>query len=513
MRDDSPSPPTPSDQPGNGQAERSIARLHLWQIQPVRDIAVILVVLWLINLGYAMSIVTVPLLLGLLLAYLLEPPIAWVAKHRGRPFAAGLALAVMGLVIAVPVAGAVGVATAQGLRFIGGFDDDLTKFLEKVEQFLTIVERDRVKVVIDEQGRVTGIQPGDPRPAEESSAAPGADAKNGAGAGASQPVPGDEAGDAQRAPARPEPAREDNADATPENGQNGDPPPAPDDGADAEPDAQGEDDRTLVQKYAAVLRRALRENFGSVSKQVAAGGANFIQVGWDVLLAVGAFAFKYLFLTPFFFFFWSISLGRVKEFGAGMIPQKHRKNTLRVVRKMDAAIAAFIRGRFTIATILAVGYTIAYWIVGVPAPFIFGPIVGFASAVPYLPLLGWPATMLAMAIDQAGAVDPYPWWWIIAGPTIVYFAFQTLDDYVLTPLIQGKNVGLSTPVILFAVLGAGALAGVYGVLIAIPLAACVKIIITDVFFPRYKAWVEGRAEDPLPITGHDDDEAQRPNPA
>jgi predicted PurR-regulated permease PerM len=112
--------------------------------------------------------------------------------------------------------------------------------------------------------------------------------------------------------------------------------------------------------------------------------------------------------------------------------------------------------------------------------------------------------MLAMAIDQAGAADPYPWWWIILGPTIVYFAFQTLDDYVLTPAIQGKNVGLSTPVILFAVLGAGALAGVYGILIAIPIAACIKIIVTDVVLPRYRAWVEGKADDPLPIGGRDE---------
>lgn len=91
------------------------------------------------------------------------------------------------------------------------------------------------------------------------------------------------------------------------------------------------------------------------------------------------------------------------------------------------------------------------------------------------------------------------WWLIILLPTLVYWGVQAIDDYVLTPVIQGKETGLDTPTIMVAVLGAGALAGVYGVLLAIPAAACVKILILEVVWPRYKEWAEGQAPDPLPI--------------
>jgi predicted PurR-regulated permease PerM len=467
--------------------KRSFARLHLWQIQPVRDIAVILLVLWIIGLGYKMSIVTVPLLLGLLLAYLLEPPISWLAKRTSRAFAAGAAIALLGLIFVGPIVGGGIVATTQGARFLESLDDDLPRFIERAERFLSYLERDKVKVVLGAGGKVE-LQPGDPSPeqaAEEEAAkkaqAPPAD-------GASAPAQQD------GAPAATEPSAPANTNAE-----------APSTEPGANPTAEPAKEQTLLQEYASILRKFIGENFGQLSKQGATGILGVFQFGWTGLVLVGGFAFKYIFLTPFFFFFWSISLGAAQQFGAQLIPEKHREQSLVVIRKMDGAIASFIRGRFTIALILTVCYTLAYWAIGVPAPLVFGPIVGIASAVPYLPLLGWPATMLAMAIDQSGAADPHPWWWIILGPTIVYFAFQTLDDYVLTPAIQGKNVGLSTPVILFAVLGAGALAGVYGVLIAIPIAACIKIFVADVIFPRYKAWVEGKADDPLPLGDRDQD--------
>ncbi len=491
---------TPNPAPEN-EPKRSVARLHLWQIQPVRDVAVILLILWIIGLGYKMSIVTVPLLLGLLLAYLLEPPISWLAKRTSRAFAAGVAIAIMAVVVVVPLAGAIGAAVTQGFRFADSLDDDLPKFVEKAERFLAYLERDQVKVVLGDGGKIE-IQPGDPSPEQAAEEAKDQAAKSEENAAESEPV----APDSQQAQTPPPPTAPVQEDAAPsaDEPKEGAPAQASEGEAAPQPTDETAKKGTTLQQYASFLRKMLRENFGALSKKFAAGGVSVFQVGWSGLLLIGGFAFKYLFLTPFFFFFWSISLGSVKEFGAQLIPEKHRARSLVVIRKMDRAIAAFIRGRFTIAMILSVCYTLAYWAIGVPAPLVFGPIVGIASAVPYLPLLGWPATMLAMAVDQSGAAEPYSWWWIILGPTIVYFAFQTLDDYVLTPAIQGKNVGLSTPVILFAVLGAGALAGVYGVLIAIPIAACIKIFITDVVFPRYKAWVQGKADDPLPIGGREE---------
>ena len=56
--------------------------LHLWQIQPVRNALVIAVVLAVLWMGYKLSLVTVPLLIAMALAYLLNPwsPISHAAN-------------------------------------------------------------------------------------------------------------------------------------------------------------------------------------------------------------------------------------------------------------------------------------------------------------------------------------------------------------------------------------------------------------------------------------------------
>ncbi|MEO0632339.1 MAG: AI-2E family transporter, partial [Planctomycetota bacterium] len=90
-------------------------------------------------------------------------------------------------------------------------------------------------------------------------------------------------------------------------------------------------------------------------------------------------------------------------------------------------------------------------------------------------------------------------WWVIGAPLAVYFIGQALDDYVWTPLIQGKSTGMDTPTILFATLAGGALLGIYGLLLAIPLAACIKILLQEIFWPRFKQWSKGETPDFLPI--------------
>ncbi|MFG0258988.1 MAG: AI-2E family transporter, partial [Phycisphaerales bacterium JB041] len=80
--------------------------LHLWQIQGVRDVLVVLGVLGLLWLGQKISIVTVPLLLAILFAYLFEPVIRWLMKRSNmkRQGAVTAVLAATILAIIVPSA-------------------------------------------------------------------------------------------------------------------------------------------------------------------------------------------------------------------------------------------------------------------------------------------------------------------------------------------------------------------------------------------------------------------------
>ena len=93
---------------------------HLWQIQPIRDVAWIIVAVFLVWLGYALRSVTVPLLVALLLAYLFEPVISLLQRyfHFPRPLAVGSVLAVGGVVLVLVIVLTVPLVIGQTVSFI-----------------------------------------------------------------------------------------------------------------------------------------------------------------------------------------------------------------------------------------------------------------------------------------------------------------------------------------------------------------------------------------------------------
>ena len=154
-----------------------------------------------------------------------------------------------------------------------------------------------------------------------------------------------------------------------------------------------------------------------------------------------------------------------------------------------------------IAVILAIMYAVGWTIVGVPYAIPLGILIGAFSLIPYLGGIGLPLSIGLMAADQFSlpGSEQMAWWGIILWPGLVYMICQFSDDYALTPLIAGKATNLDPVSIVVAILAGGALAGLYGMLIAIPVAACIKILIREIFMPRIRDWIDGRVDDPLPI--------------
>ncbi len=455
---------------GDGDTAGDIARLHLWELQAVRDVAVIAAVIGLVYVGYLMRVVMTPVLVGLALAYLFEPVVRRLARRTGRTWASGIVVVGMVIGIGVPLIGAAGLATVQTVRATGELRANWPEIRRQIEETLERLDRAQSSLTGAEVGRAFASLESDP---EEGAGPP-----------------------------------EERASGAPVNEQ-GAAPPAGAPPAGSEPKgAEGETKSVLDRLEALIVK-----NPGQVGKTIAGGGRSAVVAGWAFATSAGTMIFMAFFLTPFFFFFWSVGLGGAYSLGHSLIPEKNRDRTVRIAKKMDRAISGFVRGRITISAILAVLFTIGYWAIGVPAPVVIGVLTGLLAIVPYLALLSWPTAIGALWVSELGSQEPMAWWLILLLPTLVYWGIQTIDDYVLTPIIQGKETGLDTPTIMVAVLGAGALAGVYGVLLAIPAAACLKILAVEVFWPRYRAWAEGNAPDPLPIgESANETKPKRPRP-
>lgn len=395
--------------------------LHLWQIQPVRDVLVGLAIVGLFLLGDATSVVTVPLLLAILLAYLFEPVIGWLdTKTRfSRPAVVGGLIGATVLLVVVPTVIGISVGVTQFVGLLGATGDRIGLVYESVRAPDDAALAARV---VDEAGPAWGWI----------------------------------------------------RDRLLESGTNEE-----------------------LQPILKSLTDRLRDGAASMVGSTADFGIEAVQGVLGFVGGVFSLAFG-VFLTGFFFFFVSTGWVGVKGFAHRLIPEKHKAKAVDLAGKCDAVISGFVRGRLTIAFFQSIVFSVAYFLIGVPAAFIVGPAVAILSIVPYLALVGIPISVGLLWLEGHTGVRG-AWWWVLGAPLVVYFVGQALDDYVWTPVIQGKGTNMDTPTILFATLAGGALFGVFGMLIAIPIAACVKILIVELLWPAFKDWAEGRSEDPLPL--------------
>jgi predicted PurR-regulated permease PerM len=448
------------------------SKLHLWQMQPIRDVLLGLGIFALFVIGQKTSVVTVPLLLAILLAYLFEPVICWLMSK----FSVSRRVSVIAIMAAL-VIGVVIPITAGGAYAIGQLIGFATSTIENVQRVADAIEEEDDQQVA--RLKLTGLYvPQDPDERVDE-AIPGAwlwvydtilDSRP-----TDKPVQADS-----------EVAAESELDPESE----------PESIETSQPIAASSGQSSIGKALGAAIDW-VSDNSDRVAETTASVSIDLVN---RVLGLVGAaFGLSFmLFVTAFFFFFTATEWVQLKGFGTKLLPDKNRDRIIDLLEKFDKVISGFIRGRITIAFIQAIVFSIGYFLIGVPGAFLLGPLVAILSIVPYLALIGLPISISLLAL-QGHAGFRGEWWWVFGAPTVLYFVGQALDDYVWTPMIQGKSTGMDTPTILFASLAGGALFGVFGLLIAIPIAACVKILIQEIFWPRFKEWAEGRANDPLPI--------------
>lgn len=196
-------------------------------------------------------------------------------------------------------------------------------------------------------------------------------------------------------------------------------------------------------------------------------------------------------LIPFYFFFFSWHFGLIMEHIRELIPIKERDKTLAITQEMDEAVAAFFRGRLVISLIAAALFSLGWspWLVDVPYWLVLGISAGILNFIPYAAGVAWLAAILSKGL-AIGFSNGFDWWSIIIWPSVVYAIVQLADGWLLTPLIQGRSLNLSTATIVIVILIGGTLGGIYGLLLCIPIAACAKILFTELVLPRLHQWAK-----------------------
>ncbi len=173
----------------------------------------------------------------------------------------------------------------------------------------------------------------------------------------------------------------------------------------------------------------------------------------------------------------------------GLLPQKYRVFTQHLADDLEEGMNRYFRGQALIALIVGVLFATGFFIIGLPLGIVLGLLIGLLNLVPYLQTIGIiPLALMALLKSMETGQS---FWMVMGSVAIVFAIVQGLQESVLIPRIQGKNMGLNPAVILLSLTIWGALLGLVGMIIALP--------VTTLLIAYYRRYVlyEQTSENPF----------------
>ncbi len=238
-----------------------------------------------------------------------------------------------------------------------------------------------------------------------------------------------------------------------------------------------------VSRHAADLAANLKEDPLSVLGPVFSGTGRAVGLIGTVIGSTLNLTLM-LVLVPIFFILFAWDFDRITSSVMKVVPLAHRLRTEHVLGRMDLAVSGFFRGRLLIGLITAALYSVGWALADVPYWFLLGTVTGALTVIPYVSAIGWPLAVLLKYLDVLSSPDQgVGWMVIVVWPSATYLGVQFLESWILTPWIQSQSLSLNATTVLIVVLVGGVVGGFFGLLLAIPIAACVKILFEEFILP------------------------------
>jgi len=194
-------------------------------------------------------------------------------------------------------------------------------------------------------------------------------------------------------------------------------------------------------------------------------------------------------IIAFCFFFFSWKFDAIIDWFKPLVPKSAHATTFDVIGKMDKCIAAFIRGRLIQSLVMGLVLSIGWKFANVPYWLLLGMGCGVLNLIPFAAVFGCGIALVLAVVDHLSGGASWSWM-VIVWPAVVYLVAQALDGWVVEPLVQGQATNLDPLTVMLVVIVGGSLAGLLGMLLAIPVAACVKIACQEVLLPKWRQFAE-----------------------
>lgn len=189
-------------------------------------------------------------------------------------------------------------------------------------------------------------------------------------------------------------------------------------------------------------------------------------------------------LIPVYAFFFLLAMPRWAERLPAYLPRGSRTTWLHVLGRIRDTVAAFVRGRLVVCGIVGVITAIGWAALGVRMGLLAGLGIGALTLIPLANVLLLVPVLLMSLLDVAAGTHGLGW---LVGVVAVYAVGQIAES-VLNPVIVGDAVQLDMVSMIVALLIGGTVAGFFGLLVAVPLAATGRILLEELVLPRWRQW-------------------------
>jgi predicted PurR-regulated permease PerM len=208
---------------------------------------------------------------------------------------------------------------------------------------------------------------------------------------------------------------------------------------------------------------------GSLAQDLATG---VLGAGEFVLSAVSDFLIV-LVLTVYFL----AALPAIKNFSSHLVPESRRRRYIALSDEVLAGVGGYLLGNLFTSLVAGLGTFLWATVLGIPYPILLGLMVAFFDLIP---VVG--STIAGVIVSLVALVVSLP---VAVSTAAFYVAYRFFEDYVLVPRVMRHAVNVSPVLTVLAVVVGGALLGIIGALVAIPIAAGIKLILEQTIFPRF----------------------------
>lgn len=217
---------------------------------------------------------------------------------------------------------------------------------------------------------------------------------------------------------------------------------------------------------AEAITSSVQDSLLGLSQNLTNIGADLFQQTRSVIS--GFVTVIFVFVLTFYLVIEKDALGK---FARLVTPSEHLPYVERTIKRVQRQVGRWVAAQLALGVIMGLVVGLGLWLLGVPYALLLGIIAGLLEIIPYIGPIAAAIPGVVIALSSS--------LWLGLMALVLYIVAQQIEGHVLVPNIMRKAIGLPSLVTIIAILLGARLAGIPGIILAVPAATVLSVILSD----------------------------------